>query len=150
MERCGYTLPELNRLLDPIVLLRSVIFVTRMTYKLKDMCCSDALIPGTDQHCRAIEAEQPTYMSKGHPIASLVILFMRQLSCPRRQILLCYPFRCSFCNQNLKARCDYEKQVMMRRKEEATMLSKLSTKNAFNRRISRGKNRSTDNEHMIS
>jgi len=43
-----------------------------------------------------------------------------------------------------------QKQVMMRRKEEATMLSKLSTKNAFNRRISRGKNRSTDNEHMIS
>eukprot|EP00983_Pelagomonas_calceolata_P077416 1153847-Pelagomonas_calceolata.AAC.2 len=42
---CGYTLSKLNRLLGPIVLLRSVISVIRMTYKMKNTYCSDAPIP---------------------------------------------------------------------------------------------------------
>eukprot|EP00983_Pelagomonas_calceolata_P066788 1149215-Pelagomonas_calceolata.AAC.1 len=43
---CGYTLSELNRLLGPILLLRSVISVILMTYKMKNMCCSnDVPIP---------------------------------------------------------------------------------------------------------
>eukprot|EP00983_Pelagomonas_calceolata_P014983 476084-Pelagomonas_calceolata.AAC.1 len=42
---CGYTLSELNRLFDPIILLRSVMSVIWMTYKMKNICCSDAPIP---------------------------------------------------------------------------------------------------------
>eukprot|EP00983_Pelagomonas_calceolata_P068274 1149851-Pelagomonas_calceolata.AAC.1 len=40
---CGFTLYELKRLFGPMALLRSVISV--MTYKMKNMCCSDVPIP---------------------------------------------------------------------------------------------------------
>eukprot|EP00983_Pelagomonas_calceolata_P131061 1161740-Pelagomonas_calceolata.AAC.12 len=42
---CGHTLSKLNGLLGSIVLLRSVIPVILMTYKMKNMCCSDVPIP---------------------------------------------------------------------------------------------------------
>eukprot|EP00983_Pelagomonas_calceolata_P016286 515057-Pelagomonas_calceolata.AAC.1 len=42
---CGYTLSELYGQLGTIVLLRSVISVILMTYKMKNMCCSNAPIP---------------------------------------------------------------------------------------------------------
>eukprot|EP00983_Pelagomonas_calceolata_P131557 1161786-Pelagomonas_calceolata.AAC.5 len=43
--RLRFTFFKLNRLFGPIVLLRSVIPVILMTYKMKNMCCSNVPIP---------------------------------------------------------------------------------------------------------
>eukprot|EP00983_Pelagomonas_calceolata_P006158 204608-Pelagomonas_calceolata.AAC.1 len=42
---CEFTLFELNSLFGSKVLLRSVIPVNLMIYKMKNMCCSDVPIP---------------------------------------------------------------------------------------------------------
>eukprot|EP00983_Pelagomonas_calceolata_P080442 1155149-Pelagomonas_calceolata.AAC.1 len=71
---CAHTLSELNRLLGPIVLLRSVISVIWMTYKINNMCCSDVPVPKSALSTKSM----PHYLST----TFFFYIFISSTGCP--------------------------------------------------------------------